>query len=811
VFKLGACSRLDALNDCSAGNSAEWVNQNTGIALEEGKTVESKSHSVTVNLSNKHLSKIDIDLLDKGLSFIPTCNSMPLFKFYDAQNRLIRNLKIKDYFSNRSDKDYDYRKKNFTPASNWTPPDHHVGQATLDTIQHIVTNTETTLNKFKIHQNRFVIFNNRRCNLTHSEKIALNDISNDDSIIIKPADKGGATVIMNKTSYLNEAYRQLNNTNYYSKLETPLWQNNVESINTTLKELLNDGYINHKQFKFLQANDSDRQRTFYLLPKIHKPREKWPQTDMPEGRPIVSDCGSESYRISQFIDSHVRPISIKHFAYIKDTYDFIDKIRGRVVPRNAFLVTGDVTSLYTNMNIERTLLVTKEALDKHSPQTRLNQHLLDLLQITLQNNDFAFNGDYFLQTCGTAMGKAYAPGLADLYMQEIDNKVCHEFKPELIDYYFRFLDDIIFVWYGTMAELENLELYMNSLIPGIKITLNVSADSINFLDTTIYKSYVDGDINNATLLSKVYFKDTDTHQLVHKSSFHPKHTFRGVLKSQLLRFKRISSTFVDYDNACIILFSALSKRNYSKSFLRKMKRDVWAVQATNRKTDTVITTEKPLLPIVIPFCNTGHELSRSWKNFIKQNDKFENFRLITAYCNSKNLGQKLVRSNLYNNTVNCVSNCKSASLICDHLGMHRCSSSRCKACNYIKPDCVFKSTYNGRCFKLKNKFTCKSVNVIYLITCKRCSKQYVGQTGRALGERICDHLSNIRTHKSTPVALHFNLPEHLLTDFCITAIEKIPDTENALNVRLTKETTWQHLLQTAFPLGINNLKPDYLV
>lgn len=811
VFKLVSVSVSKAgdqftVSETHVSNST-W---NCSATAAADRIVEQdKLTSVTVNLSNLELSKSDVELLDKGLTFIPTVNSVPLFKFYEAQNRLIRNLKIKDYFSNRSNKDYDYRNKSFTPATNWTPPDHHVGRSTLDTIQEIVTSTESVLDKSKIHKNRFLILNNRRCNLTNSEKLSLDKIRMDNSIVIKPADKGGATVIMNKSSYLNEAYRQLNNENYYKKLDAPLFHDNVDKINNILKTMVSDGIINSKQFKFLQASKDDKCRIFYLLPKIHKPRDRWPQTDMPEGRPIVSDCGSESYRVSQFIDSHVRPISIKHSAYIKDTYDFISKIRGRTVPRNAFLVTGDVTALYTNMNIERTLLVTKQALAKHCPlQAKCNQHLLDLLEITLKNNDFEFNGDYFLQICGTAMGKSYAPGLADLYMQELDDKACHDFHPELLEFYFRFLDDVFFTWYGSMAEIKEFECFLNTLIPGIKITFNVSSESIHFLDTTIYKSY-DDTTGQCTLLTKVYFKETDTHQLVHKSSFHPKHTFRGVLKSQLLRFKRISSSVSDYDSACKILFDSLSKRNYSKSLLRKMKRDVWKLPEIGRNSESN-KTKKELLPIVIPFCHTGNSLARNWKSFVGQNDKFQNFRPITAYCNSSNLRQKLVRGSLSNNiTVNrrsCVNYADGGKL-----GMHRCTSSRCRACNYITVDIKFKSSYNARYFNIKYNFTCKSTNIIYLVTCKQCDKQYVGQTGRALADRICDHLSNIRTRKPTPISLHFNLPNHCLTDFTITAIEQIPDTGNALSLRLTKEITWQNLLQTAYPLGINNLKPEYLI
>jgi hypothetical protein len=318
------------------------------------------------------------------------------------------------------------------------------------------------------------------------------------------------------------------------------------------------------------------------------------------------------------------------------------------------------------------------------------------------------------------------------------------------------LDDIFFVWYGSTAELREFENYLNTLIPGIKISFNFSNISVNFLDTTIYKSN-DSTGENYTLLSKVYFKETDTHQLVHKLSFHPKHTFRGVLKSQLLRFKRISSSPSDYDDACKILFDALSKRNYSKSFLRKMKRVVWALTDVDRK--IVRKTEKQLLPIVIPFCSTGNLLARQWKTAIGKNPKFQNFRLITAYCNNKNLRKTLIRSSLNagNRNKSAGSGANTVSVEFTNPGMHNCSSSRCRACNYIVPNNVFKSSFNRRLFNIKSNFTCKSSNIIYLITCKQCGMQYVGQTGRTLAERICDHLSNIRTRKSTPISLHFNL------------------------------------------------------
>ena len=50
---------------------------------------------------------------------------------------------------------------------------------------------------------------------------------------------------------------------------------------------------------------------------------------------------------------------------------------------------------------------------------------------------------------------------------------------------------------------------------------------------------------------------------------------------------------------------------------------------------------------------------------------------------------------------------------------------------------------------------------------------------------------------------------HGLKHFIILAIEQFE--ENSISVGHMKESTWQHLLPTAHPLGINNLKPRFLL
>ena len=142
-------------------------------------------------------------------------------------------------------------------------------------------------------------------------------------------------------------------------------------------------------------------------------------------------------------------------------------------------------------------------------------------------------------------------------------------------------------------------------------------------------------------------------------------------------------------------------------------------------------------------------------------------------------------------------------------GCTRCNSNHCRACRYITAATEFTSSTNNKTFKIRGALTCTSSNVIYLITCKKCQKQYVGETGMPLRDRINNHLSCIRSRKATPIGLHFNSKGHSILDFTILPIERIHNSSKvATQQRRLKESTWQNLLQTAYPYGMNNLNKN---
>ena len=105
--------------------------------------------------------------------------------------------------------------------------------------------------------------------------------------------------------------------------------------------MFNRGVIDCHTRDFLSPSQLKTAR-LYLLPKIHKRGNP--------GRPIVSSNGTPTEKISRFIDHYLQPLVTGLPSPIRDTTDFLNKLRRLPpLPPGSLLVTLDVSSLYTNI------------------------------------------------------------------------------------------------------------------------------------------------------------------------------------------------------------------------------------------------------------------------------------------------------------------------------------------------------------------------------------------------------------------------------------------------------------------------------
>ncbi len=266
-------------------------------------------------------------------------------------------------------------------------------------------------------------------------------------------------------------------------------------------------------------SDGLRTPILYFLPKIHKSLEK------PPGRPIESSNSSPSEKISQMSDIIMNEYVALLPSTIKDTTDFLQKCALiSNIPEGAFIVSWDVVGLYPNIPIEEGLKASEWMLKKHRKGNvnPSNKSVIELLRLVLTCNNFEFNGEHYKQIKGTAMGTKVAPTFANIFMGKFENDhiYTHSLYAKVL-VWLRFIDDIFFIFTGTLTELKQFHNDLNhTRYNSIQFTMDYSTEKIHFLDTTIK-------IENGTLVSTLYTKPTDSHSYLLYESCHPKHIIIG--------------------------------------------------------------------------------------------------------------------------------------------------------------------------------------------------------------------------------------------------------------------------------------------
>jgi hypothetical protein len=177
---------------------------------------------------------------------------------------------------------------------------------------------------------------------------------------------------------------------------------------------------------------------------------------------------------------------------------------------------------------------------------------------------------------------------------------------------------------------------------------------------------------------------------------------------------------------------------------------------------------------------------------------------IIAYRRNKNLADTLVRAK-------CGTNQETHSKTHDKM----CKTPwNCKFCPKPSQTRTYKSTTTGREYKGPAKYTCKTENIIYLITCRKCSKQYIGETYRQFQVRMKEHLKYIRnpSQYDEPTGRHFTTNGHNISDFQSRVIHKMGGTPIRYDQRrIAKEEFLIDQLKTRTPRGMNDITARHKV
>ena len=294
----------------------------------------------------------------------------------------------------------------------------------------------------------------------------------------------------------------------------------------------------------------------------------------------------------------------------------------------------------------------------------------------------------------------------------------------------------------------------------------------------------------------IYTKPTDAHGYLHNRSCHPKHVCENIPFSQFLRLRRLCSDQDTFKLRCEQLQSLFQKRGYHFASVHKAKEKVAHISRTESlQYKAKQSSSRPPLVVGHHPCNPPF---RSWlrelhDTIVIPDEHLQKVLPIPPVVGERNC--KSLRSILMPTVPRPVPD--------KDPGCNRCEKERCVICqDHLVVTKTFSSSQTGQQFTIRDKMSCETSNVVYLLFCDICPHtQYVGQTKNCLRTRFYLHRSNINTNTGTHVSTHFNKPGHSLANLKCLAIERVH--VGTLKRRLQRETFWISKVKTLFPHGLN--------
>ena len=138
----------------------------------------------------------------------------------------------------------------------------------------------------------------------------------------------------------------------------------------------------------------------------------------------MSSCGSVTYGVAKELAKILKPLVGKSPHHINSTPDFVEQVKHITLAPGEFLSSYDVLALFTSVPVDPACSIIKDLLEKdHTLKKRTVLAVSDiilLLEFCLKNTYFAFQGQFYEQVEGAAMGSPVNPIVANFYMEYLE-------------------------------------------------------------------------------------------------------------------------------------------------------------------------------------------------------------------------------------------------------------------------------------------------------------------------------------------------------------------------------------------------------
>ena len=554
----------------------------------------------------------------------------------------------------------------------------------------------------------------------------LKRLRNNKNIVICKPDKGNSVVILDRTVYNQQMLEILGDKRKFVKRNklSGGTENSMRDLTLFREDQLKRFLYSLKSRNLLEKSvyhdilpQGSVPARLYGLPKMHKVRRGVPLSSVvPPFRPIVSSIGTYNYKLAKFLTDQLSPhISMEHCAV--DTFSFVEDIK-KVSSKNQFMVSFDVVSLFTSIPLDETIDLAVNLLMDNEPSIKMSKkQLKKLFHFATAQTHFMFNGDYYDQVDGVAMGSPLGPVLANLFMSHHEKIWLSKYQGPPVKFYKRYVDDI-FCLFDHKDHAKLFLEYLNKQHACIKFTLEEEENSkLPFLDVLISKLGVD------QFHLTTYRKPTNTGLLTNFTSFCSYSYKIGLIKTLVDRVHKINSDIRSRDLDLSFVSTVLQKNQFPLTLIKRVMSEYKSkasniandVQTTNPSDNNIEEVRYYKLPYIGKFSSITRMKIR---------------RLLQRFCSEK-----------------------------------------------IDAKFIFETCKIGSYFSTKDPVPkCLINHVVYHFKCAGCNACYIGETARHYQTRIDEHLF---TDKDSAVYKHLHKTNNtdcksLSTYECFSILDRAP-------------------------------------
>ena len=456
--------------------------------------------------------------------------------------------------------------------------------------------------------------------------------------------------------------------------------------------------------------------------------------------------------LAKHLDKILKPLVSEDNIIIKDTFDFVNRVSKLPINNDQYMVSFDVESLFTNIPTLETIdiIISRAFKNNRKFHGLTKESLKKLLIICTQKSHFQFNGKYYDQIDGVAMGSPLGPLFANIFMDEFEKKHMAKLRELGVKTWMRYVDDVFATLCNNANSSEILQ-FLNQQHKNIKFTIEQEkSNKIAFLDTSVTR-------NSSNFTTSIYHKPTFTGVYLNWTSLTSRKYKLSLIYCLCDRIWKICQIPEERDIELKKLKVTLAKNEYPEKII-------------DQEISKFIKNRTANQPELETQRHQQQQQAEKQQQEPQQAQEKEKRYIVLPYSNQKvdEFANRLTK--LVSNTFDKVE-----------------LKVAFKAPNEI-----------GKMFPFKDNIKDKRMQsgVVYHIKCETCNKSYIGITERILLLRIKEHNAPNKPNNTQETAVQMHVREN--------PTHKM----DANNIEIIDRANTKKKLELKEMLHINKHKPE---